>query len=384
MAETLARMEEASKHKAASQQRAATFEAQSLSASSQAAVDRQAELKETIEKRKRARELAVPTNDNAVKLKLREYDAPICIFGELAPERRERLRDVMMRNMDLDVTIDGGEFRGGETLLERQQALAKRQQTGQVHPALAAAAAEEEDKRKEAFYTEGSEELKRARLWLASDSLARSAARLQEERERISRECTDPGTHELEVQRLGTRLKAVTNQLSNFGDERPISFCSFSPGSGYVATGSWSALVKLWSIPDSNCVATLRGHGERISGLAWHPHACVGGLSPTAANLVSASCDSTAKLWPLEGGKPLGSLEGHVGRLSRVAFHPSGKFVGTASFDTTWRMWDVETCKELLLQEGHTRALCARAHSSSPLLPLSSPRLTRPLSAANV
>ena len=42
--------------------------------------------------KKRARELAVPTNDNAVKLKLREYNEPITMFAEAAPERRERLR----------------------------------------------------------------------------------------------------------------------------------------------------------------------------------------------------------------------------------------------------------------------------------------------------
>jgi U4/U6 small nuclear ribonucleoprotein PRP4 len=42
-------------------------------------------------------------------------------------------------------------------------------------------------------------------------------------------------------------------------------------------------------------------------------------------------------------------------RVARLAFHPSGKFIGTASFDTTWRLWDVETQKEVLLQEGHSR-----------------------------
>ena len=70
-------------------------ESQELSAASQAAVQRQIELKESIAKRKRARELAVPTNDNSVKLKLREFGEAICLFGEQAPERRERLRDVM-------------------------------------------------------------------------------------------------------------------------------------------------------------------------------------------------------------------------------------------------------------------------------------------------
>jgi len=48
-------------------------------------------------------------------------------------------------------------------------------------------------------------------------------------------------------------------------------------------------------------------------------------------------------------------MKGHQGRVCRVAFHPSGRYVGSASFDTTWRLWDVETSKELLLQEGHSK-----------------------------
>jgi len=105
-------------------------------------------------------------------------------------------------------------------------------------------------------------------------------------------------------------------------------------------------------------VATLRGHTERISGLAWHPQADK--RSSGEAALVSAGCDSLAKLWS-SSGQELGELRGHASRLSRVAFHPSGRFIGTASFDTTWRLWDAERRETLLLQEGHTRPLYAIA-----------------------
>lgn len=52
---------------------------------------------------------------------------------------------------------------------------------------------------------------------------------------------------------------------------------------------------------------------------------------------------------------PISVMQGHQGRVCRVAFHPSGDYVASASFDTTWRLWDVVTAKELLLQEGHSK-----------------------------
>ena len=90
----LATLEEETKRKLeklkASSGKAPGGDTHDLSEASQQSIARQQELKDTIEKRKRARELAVPTNDNSVKLKLREAGEPICLFGEAAPEDTPR------------------------------------------------------------------------------------------------------------------------------------------------------------------------------------------------------------------------------------------------------------------------------------------------------
>lgn len=56
---------------------------------------------------------------------------------------------------------------------------------------------------------------------------------------------------------------------------------------------------------------------------------------------------------------PLATLRGHVRRVARINFHPSGRYLGSASFDGTWRLWDVNTTQELLLQEGHSKEVYA-------------------------
>ena len=58
-----------------------------------------------------------------------------------------------------------------------------------------------EEKRTEIFYTEGSEELKAARLWIGADSLERAERRLRAERERVTAECADVTAHEAAHQR---------------------------------------------------------------------------------------------------------------------------------------------------------------------------------------
>lgn len=103
-------------------------------------------------------------------------------------------------------------------------------------------------------------------------------------------------------------------------------------------------------------VGTLKGHhSERVTDVVFHPHSCKS-LDVEAGNIATASADRTAVLWSLSG-KKLQSYEGHLDRLARIAFHPSGAYIGTASFDKTWRLWDVSTGIELLLQEGHSRSV---------------------------
>jgi WD40 repeat protein len=42
-------------------------------------------------------------------------------------------------------------------------------------------------------------------------------------------------------------------------------------------------------------------------------------------------------------------------RVSRLGFHPSGRFLGTCCMDCSWRLWDLHQCTEVLHQEGHVK-----------------------------
>lgn len=62
--------------------------------------DKQALLEE-FERRKKARQVNVSTDDSEVKTNLRQLGEPICLFGEGPAERRSRLRDLLSRSVNI-------------------------------------------------------------------------------------------------------------------------------------------------------------------------------------------------------------------------------------------------------------------------------------------
>ncbi|KAI5833270.1 WD40 repeat-like protein [Schizophyllum commune Tattone D] len=291
--------------------------------SERARAENQALLDE-LERKKKARAMAVPTDDNRVKMRLREIGEPITLFGERAADRRDRLIYVL------------------------SQINAARGDEGMQMEVESDSESEEEE---EEFYSPGSLELLEARRRIAEFSLPRAQKRVAQQRLETK----------IELKRLVDIRKKVFGNVKRFanlgsqiGDERPISQVRFSPNNEMLATGSWSGCVRLWRVPSCTPIRTLRGHSDRVGGVAWHPQATLS-LGPDQVNIASGAGDDCVNLWSLNSDQPLAILQGHQGRVCRVAFHPSGDYVASASFDTTWRLWDVNTQKELLLQEGHSK-----------------------------
>lgn len=285
--------------------------------------DRQALLEE-FERRKRARQINVSTDDEEVKRNLRQLGEPICLFGEGPADRRSRLRDLLARL-------------GEDAIKKKQEEEEERMQ--------------QEKDQETTWYHEGSEALKISRMWIAKYSLPRAKARLEQARK--ERDIPD-ATRTARRQELQKKLQALSIYCSQIGDTRPISYCQFSPDSKMLATASWSGLCKLWTVPNCEILKTFRGHNCNVGAIVFHPKAMEDEQSVCA--LASCAADGSVKLWNFESEEPLADVEGHSPhRVSRLAFHPSGRFLGTCCFDHSWRLWDLEQCQEVLHQEGHCK-----------------------------
>jgi U4/U6 small nuclear ribonucleoprotein PRP4 len=304
------------------------------SASAGIAPERASAILSQFDRKRRAAQIAVPTDDGRVRARLRELGEPITLFGEGPGDRRDRLRELL--------TTQAEEAGDGEA------------DTPMRDGADGQAQAEQEEE----FYTEGVQELLEARRAIAKYSLPRAKARVAIQRE----ESNIPlRTHIKHRKAIKERLQGFELFGTQILGDRPASIARFSPNGETIAAGNWGGSIKLLDVPNLESKFTLRGATGIVGGISWFPGATLQGasVSPDSLNLASGSGGQGGKnevhLWSLTKDTPLATLSGHTGRVCRVEFHPSGKYLASASFDTTWRLWDVETTTELLLQEGHSR-----------------------------
>jgi WD40 repeat protein len=74
----------------------------------------------------------------------------------------------------------------------------------------------------------------------------------------------------------------------------------------------------------------LTGHNDRISSVV---------ISPDGQTLVSASGDTTVKIWDLKTGTLLRTLTGHYAWVSSIAISPDSQTLVSGSYDKTIKVW---------------------------------------------
>ncbi|CAE7611948.1 HET-E1 [Symbiodinium sp. CCMP2456] len=125
--------------------------------------------------------------------------------------------------------------------------------------------------------------------------------------------------------------KASSSQLdSDSDDDSEMTFAVFSACGKFIATGS-GACTQLWDASGS-LQFTLSGHVGTVR------HAV---FSADSKYLLTASADSTARVWNCGNGRCMRVLSGHQRALTLCAFSPTGLQAITAAHDGTLKLWDL-------------------------------------------
>lgn len=147
----------------------------------------------------------------------------------------------------------------------------------------------------------------------------------------------------------------------------------FSPDNKYLATGSEDKNIRLWNIPEKRMIRTWNGY-DTIYSLEF---------TRDGTKIVSASGDNKARIWDVETGTLLHTLESvspssglsntssntntNEGSardgLTSVTISPDGRYIATGSLDRVVRLWDAETSILIASFEGHTDSVYSVAFS---------------------
>jgi WD40 repeat protein len=157
------------------------------------------------------------------------------------------------------------------------------------------------------------------------------------------------------------RLKATLT-----GHREAVSGVAFSPDDRWIASaaGDWrhhdqAGEVHLWDARTGQLVRTLKAH----RGIAWTVV-----FSPDGSQLASGggethTHDDQIVIWDVASGRPLRMIPCPDGGIRRLAFSPSGHQIAAATGKLA-RTWDVDTGHALVPFEGHLGEVQQIAYSA--------------------
>ena len=122
-----------------------------------------------------------------------------------------------------------------------------------------------------------------------------------------------------------------------------IATVKFSPDGQKMITASGDSTAKIWGVADGKLLHTLSGHEDGVLFAAY---------SPDNKKIITTSLDRTAIIWN-STGLALATLIGHTEKVIYASFSHDSKKVVTASEDKTAKVWDVNSGKLLATLKGH-------------------------------
>ena len=167
---------------------------------------------------------------------------------------------------------------------------------------------------------------------------------------------TRDGTHVL-VGGQVLRLWSIENKtsLTLEGHTADIRGISLSGNQSNALSASGDSTMRLWDLETGRCIRVFEGHNEDVNVVVW---------TTDQRQVLSGSEDWTVRLWDIDTGRCIRVFEGHEGAVWSVAWNHNSQRIISASDDKTLRVWDPHTGECLSVLAGHMSAVYALSLNS--------------------
>lgn len=130
----------------------------------------------------------------------------------------------------------------------------------------------------------------------------------------------------------------IHHELENIVGER-CETVAFSPNGKYIAGGISSGRegeeVIIWNVENGELFKILKTNNNvdnTVLSISF---------SPDSKFIVTGNSDKTVKLWNVNEGTVIRTLDGHTNIVNSLSFSADGRFIASGSKDKTVRIWDI-------------------------------------------
>lgn len=129
-------------------------------------------------------------------------------------------------------------------------------------------------------------------------------------------------------------VKFINHEVQNQG----LSALQNSYHHHLFVSASQDSTIKIWQLGRLQSLQTLTGHLDQVTSII---------VSPNQPLLVSGSADNTVKLWNFNTGELVKTLTNHSAQISSVAMSPDGRWLASSSDDGIIHLWDMSQPQNL-------------------------------------
>ena len=137
------------------------------------------------------------------------------------------------------------------------------------------------------------------------------------------------GTYEYDLF-IGDLISGET-KITLKGHSLDVNSVVFSTDEECVVSASNDSTCRIWDVKSGHCMNVLPRHAGKVTYASF---------SPNNKMIVSASDNGVIYLWDVKTGKNLWQTKGHDNYISSVKFSPDGNTIVTSSWDHTVKIWD--------------------------------------------